>query len=347
MPLEPLIPLPLPLPTSQTHSCPLYFPVFNPIILLECTVQLLTQSSHSGKCGCPNDRCGDTCLDFRNNPNNCGTCGNVCDPPYCIGGQCYAPAPDQCAPDQPVTNFNFSDYQYGWTNWTFAAYPECQLGTNITLTPSYYTPQNGQTVISLGVDMDQIPAAGCQMALSQANVKMCPGFQYELTFSMGYVNEVGDSMVISNADCTVRWLTGKPDQWSDNDGYQTSPSYSIGASNPTYETFGPWSFNVAAGQQGVVQTGPNLYIDLTAVLACNTPFNGTGRFIITFIQLEPVGTAITSKRAAAGLDAFLLDERDLTGIANTLEPYYPDITEPEMVGYKAQPRIRGRTSKGY
>jgi hypothetical protein len=28
---------------------------------------------------------------------------------------------------------------------------------------------------------------------------------------MGYVNQVGDSAIVSNADCTVRWLTGTPD----------------------------------------------------------------------------------------------------------------------------------------
>lgn len=59
---------------------------------------------------------------------------------------------------------------------------------------------------------------------------MCPGFNYDLTFSMGYV-KINGQLVSSLADCDVRWLTGKPDTWSDDDGFQSSPSYPIGASN--------------------------------------------------------------------------------------------------------------------
>jgi hypothetical protein len=277
-------------------------------------------------CGCPIDQCGTTCVDFRDDPNNCGSCGNVCDPAYCIGGECYAPAPDQCAPDEGVTNNDFEDYSPTWANWTFAAYPNCTLGTDIIFSPTEYTPQTGNSTLALAVEMTNLPSSGCQAAVSQPGVKMCPGFNYELTFSMGYVNEVGGSSVVSNADCQARWLTGTPDTWDDTDSFQASPYYSIGYSNPDYATFGPWSLSVAAGDPGVTQTGPNLYIDLTVVLDCYTPLDGTGRFIITDIELNAV-SAITTRSVTIGKKeaGITFNQRDISAanMSAVLAPYYP------------------------
>lgn len=284
---------------------------------------LTLSSSHSGKCGCPLDQCDKTCLDLRNNPNNCGSCGNVCNPAYCIGGECYAPKPDECSPDEGVTNNEFIDWYPSFTNWTFAAYPGCTLGTDIIFSATEYTPETGSAVTALSVEMTNLPSTGCQAAVSQTQVKMCPGLEYELYFNMGYVNEVGDSSVTSDADCTARWLTGTPDSWNSYDSFQSSDYYSIGASNPDYETFGPWSLTVAAGDPGVTQYKANLYVDLTAVLSCNA--GGTGRFIITDVELNAVGVAkrsLTIGKEKAGLS---LQQRDsnVTNISVALAPYYP------------------------
>jgi len=143
---------------------------------------------HSGVCGCPRDQCGTTCLDFRNNPNHCGACDQACDPPYCIGGTCYKPSPDECAPDQAVFNGGFLDWQYGFTNWTMAGFPGTVLGTDISFGSSRYTYDATKPwVRSLGVEINNIPAAGHHALLTQKKVKMCPGFNYELKFNMGYV----------------------------------------------------------------------------------------------------------------------------------------------------------------
>lgn len=282
--------------------------------------------SQAGKCGCPVDHCGKTCVDFRDDPNNCGSCGNVCDPAYCIGGECYAPTADQCAPDEGVTNNLFETYSPTWTNWTIAAYPGCVLGTDIIFSPTIYSIQGGGSTYALGVEMTNLPNDGCQAVVSQAQVKMCPGFNYELTFSMGYVNQVSGSDVVSNADCQARWLTGTPDTWNDLDGFQASPYYSIGISNPTYATFGPWALSVAAGDNGVTQSGPNLYVDLTVVLDCYTPLDGTGRFVITDIELNAV-SAITPRSLTIGEEkaGIIFEQRDkiVTNMSEALAPYYP------------------------
>lgn len=253
---------------------------------------------HGGVCGCPNDQCGDICLNFESDPFHCGNCTNECDPPYCISGSCYVPQPGNCAPDQSVTNNMFATYSPTWTNWTVGAYTGTTLGTNLDFGPTIFTDQSGNQVYAMGVTMVNITSGGFHGYIEQKNVKMCPGFNYDLTFSMGYVNEINGELVSSLADCDVRWLTGKPDTWSDNDGFQSSPSYAIGASNPTYATFGPWQLNVVEGQTGVTKTGFNYYVDLTAVVSCDTPVDSSGYFIITDVLLTPM-SAVTSKREAA------------------------------------------------
>lgn len=162
--------------------------------------------------------------------------------------------------------------------------------------------------------------------MSQKKVKMCPGFNYELTFNMGYVNVVGGSSVTSNADCNARWLTGMPNTWDGTDGFKASPYYSIGFSNPNYETYGPWRLSVAAGDTGVTQTGPNLYVDLTVVLNCYTPPTGTGRFIITDIQLNAV-SPITKRSPMISEEkaGITFKQRDISAanMSAVLAPYYP------------------------
>ncbi|EPE07030.1 tryptophan synthase alpha chain [Ophiostoma piceae UAMH 11346] len=300
----------------------------------------------SGKCGCPQDQCGDTCLDLRSNPNNCGACGVVCDPHYCISGTCYKPTPGTCAPEQSVTNNMFSTYSPTWANWTVGAYTGTTLGTDLIFTPSLYTPASGQAAVyAIGVTMTNLPSGGFHGYIQQKNVKMCPGFNYDFKFNMGYVNQVNSANVDSSGNCYVRWLTGKPTVWSDNGGFQSSPNYNIGVSNPTYATFGPWTLNIVAGQTGVTKVGYNYYVDLTAVISCDTPVGSTGHFVITGVEMTP--TTVVSKRSV--FDAPPGFEEDVSPVERRADTngtvvsgtYYPGELVEET--YVKLPAIKGRS----
>ncbi|KAI1761658.1 hypothetical protein GGR53DRAFT_504790 [Hypoxylon sp. FL1150] len=283
--------------------------------------------SRSGECGCPKDQCGTTCLDFRNNPNNCGSCGATCNPAYCLDGRCYVPQPGDCTPDQSVYNNDFTSWYPSFTNWTMAAYPGCTLGSNIDFSATNYLA-NGNSDPAVLVEMTSLPGDGCSAAMVQAQVKMCPNIAYEFSFAMGYVNQVGNSAVTSNADCTVRWLTGTPASWNSNDGYQSSDSYPIGISNANYKTFGPWSLHATEGDLGVTKVKKSLYVNLTAVIHCGGATGGAGRFVIRDIQMNPVGSLKARSPATLG-EAFVVQPRDDTNatsynVTEELEPYYPD-----------------------
>jgi hypothetical protein len=245
----------------------------------------------SGVCGCPQDQCGTTCLDLRNNPDNCGACGQTCNPRYCISGQCYAPKADECAPDQGVTNNMFADISRGFVNWTIGAFPGSALGSDVEFGASRYTYDSTKpAVTAISVAMHNLPAAGHHARLTHRRVKLCPGFEYELKFNMGYVNQVNGAGVPSNADCRVRWLTGVPGSPQATDGFRASEWYAIGVSSSGYRTFGPWKLgSVRAGEAGVTAERANLFVDLTAVISCLTPQGGFGRFIITDVQMNAVG----------------------------------------------------------
>ncbi|KAL1897449.1 hypothetical protein Sste5346_004187 [Sporothrix stenoceras] len=298
---------------------------------------------HGGVCGCPNDQCGDICLNFESDPFHCGNCTNECDPPYCISGSCYVPQPGTCAPDQSVTNNMFATYSPTWANWTVGAYAGTTLGTNLDFGPTLFTDQSGNQVYAMGVTMVNITSGGFHGYIEQKNVKMCPGFNYDLTFSMGYVNEINGQLVSSLADCEVRWLTGKPDVWSDDDGFQSSPNYPIGASNPTYATFGPWTLNVVEGETGVTKTSFNYYVDLTAVVSCNTPVDSSGYFIITDVLLTPTSAVTpTTKREAEKLTPLNFDLRERGSEEYTVTFDEGDLSTSK---YTKAPAIKGRVAK--
>ncbi|KAF2112387.1 hypothetical protein BDV96DRAFT_602304 [Lophiotrema nucula] len=283
----------------------------------------------NGNCGCPRDQCGTTCLDFRNNPNHCGSCGNVCNPSYCLDGRCYVPDPGSCTPDQSVTNNDFTTYSPTFANWTMAAYPGCTLGSNIDFSPTNYIDQNNNKNRAVLVEMTSLPSSGCQAAMVQAAVKMCPGIQYELTFAMGYVNQVNDNPVQSNADCTVRWLTGTPQPWNSNGAFQSSPNYNIGVSNANYKTFGPWSLHVSKDDAGVTYHKKSNFIDLTAVINCGGATNGAGRFVIRDVQMNPVGSVKKGRSVTEPLTlengGIVLRRADGGNITDELAPYHPEL----------------------
>ncbi|KAK3306262.1 uncharacterized protein B0T15DRAFT_500976 [Chaetomium strumarium] len=280
-----------------------------------------------GACGCPQDQCGTTCLDLRNNPNNCGACGNVCDPKYCIGGQCYKPSPDECAPDQAVTNGDFDIIAPWFVNWTAGTFSGTTLGSDVNFGASSYTWKAGEPPVSaISVTMTNIRDGGFNVMLTQPKAKMCPGFDYELKFNMGYVNQVNGGAVTSNADCQVRWLTGKPSGPDVSDSFRSSPWYYIGASNPTYMTFGPWKVgNVKEGEPGVTKEKANLYVDLTAVISCRTPVGGSARFIMTGVELNPTGFA-SSKRSAEAISH--LEERESSQTTEPSAQFEPIVPGP-------------------
>lgn len=216
----------------------------------------------------------------------------------------------------------FDTYSPTWANWTMAAYPGSTLGTDIVFGASRYTPQRGDIVYALSATMKDLPSGGRHAAVTQKSkkVKPCPGFDYEVTFNMGYVNQVNSGAVTSNADCTVRWLTGTPSAWDSNGGVQSSASYSIGASNPTYAAFGPWKLSVAEGEAGVTKSRASLYyIDLTAVVSWNTPVGGTGHF-----KMNPTGQS-TKRCPMVDEHPNTLEQREssATNISAALAPYYP------------------------
>jgi hypothetical protein len=202
-----------------------------------------------------------------------------------------------------------------------AAYPGCTLGSNINFSPTNYLA-GGKSDPAVLVAMTSLPGSGCQAAMTQNQVKMCPSTKYELTFAMGYVNKVGNDMVTSNADCTVRWLTGPPDSWNNNGGFQSSPDYKIGLNNGGYKTFGPWSLHVSEGETGVTKVKKSFYVNLTAVINCGNAQNGAGRFIIRDVQLNPVGSAKARSVEVRGVVGGNATAGD---ILEELKPYYPDV----------------------
>jgi hypothetical protein len=208
-----------------------------------------------------------------------------------------------------------------------AAYPGCSLGDNIKFLGANYLA-SGKSEPSLSVQMQNLPGQGCAAALVQKQVKMCPGIKYELSFAMGYVNKVSDSQVVSNADCTVRWLTGTPGSWNSNDNYQSSPNYEIGFNHPSYKSFGPWTLHVSEGDLGVTKKKKkkNLFVDLTAVIQCTGPAGGAGLFVVRDIQLNQVGFVKARSLITDDEKENRVLERagPTTNITEQLAPYFPD-----------------------
>ncbi|KAK5653024.1 hypothetical protein OQA88_9310 [Cercophora sp. LCS_1] len=296
----------------------------------------------SGKCGCPRDQCGSTCLDLRNNPNNCGKCGAACDPKFCIDGSCYVPKPDECTPEQAVFNNKFADLSPGFTNWTFAAYPGSTIPDDITFGASTYTFGTGPNdkTRAVSISMKNLPSGGRAAVITQKGVKICPGFRYELTFDLGYVNQVDTVGVVSDADCKVRWLTGPPSGPDTNGSFQSSDSYSVGKSNPVYRTFGPWSVVIKEGDAGVTKKKKSLFIDLSAVVSC---FGGTNaRVIMTNVQMNPVGFAKRELDAGSFWNVTVAGPRVVQargGISEALDIVVPEEGDDALVQARV---IQGR-----
>ena len=243
----------------------------------------VTDVCKTGECKCPRDQCDKTCVDFRNNPNHCGACNNGCEPKYCISGKCYKPNPEECAPDQAVTNNKFAS---GSANWTMAALSPSVQGTDVKFGISYYTPAVGDPTYGLNVAMYNMNSGGRSAVVSQ-NTKVCPGFNYELTYATGYYNTVNDAQVENSLDCDTRWVAGMPNSATDNNGYPDGARGTVGVSNQGYRSFGPWEVpTIKEGGRGVRKFRASLYFDLTAVITCRGPNGGAGGFVMTNIELK-------------------------------------------------------------
>lgn len=78
---------------SQFHDTPVYAALGRgcPGTLICCGGRVDGEGFCLGDC-CPRGRtcCGQTCADFKIDPDNCGRCGNSCPSGICTGGQCAA-----------------------------------------------------------------------------------------------------------------------------------------------------------------------------------------------------------------------------------------------------------------
>ncbi|GAB0138702.1 hypothetical protein EsDP_00006928 [Epichloe bromicola] len=240
-----------------------------------------------GECGCPGDQCGKTCLDLRNNPNNCGKCGNVCNPKYCVNGSCYVPQPGTCAPDPPIVNGDFKDNWF--TNWELDVLPNqpgCTKGDNVIVGGSI----DYQDSHNFFPRMSNLPGSGCAASIVQRKVKLCPGFKYELKFNARYVagQTTSAGTFTGTAKCTITWALGT-DVSATNFGPYRSNTRDI--SDPRYQTYPGWTFNINKGDAGVTKKSENFFVDLIGVVYC-TPRKADdgGAVVVSGIDIQQVGT---------------------------------------------------------
>ncbi len=141
---------------------------------------------------------------------------------------------------------------------------------------------------------------GCSGGLVQNAVTVCPGINYELTFTVGtlsYFTLPGTTPPVTylNAGtCSITWYTGPPSSASNVEHYQSSPTYTLPSSETFYRSFGPWTFHSAMEDPGVTHKSGDLFINLTAIIYCQGASNGfipfrRSLFFLSDVQLNAVG----------------------------------------------------------
>ncbi|KAK7937653.1 uncharacterized protein PG986_014521 [Apiospora aurea] len=141
-----------------------------------------------GQCVCDEDTCGSLCVNKKSHPRNCGTCGNVCKTGYCFQGECVDPngtptsGPPQCLPTDAVKNGGFD------TVVDAGNAPPWQFSPDTTGTIDYSGQNASISFIKEGEPFawEEFYFNTGSPVLSQA-ITVCPGANYELTFTMGAV----------------------------------------------------------------------------------------------------------------------------------------------------------------
>ncbi|KAK2616707.1 hypothetical protein QQS21_000319 [Conoideocrella luteorostrata] len=241
-----------------------------------------------GDCGCPGDQCGKTCLNLANNPNNCGKCGNVCNPKYCVNGQCYVPQPGTCAPDPPIRNGDFTNANFyqDWETGVLPNQPGCTAGGNVIIGRSVDAGDSK----NFFPQMSSLPSSGCAASIIQRQVKLCPGFNYQLKFNARYIagKTVGAGTFTGTAKCSITWALGTAVTATNFGNFQHN---SWDVSDARYKDYPPWTFNVKKGDPGLTKKSENFFVDLIGVVYC-TPQKADdgGAIIVGGIDIEQIGT---------------------------------------------------------
>lgn len=146
-------------------------------------------------------------LNLRNNPKNCASCGHACDSGYCVAGSCFTPSPDSCTPDPPIADPNI----YSSSKWIRAGVSAtgCNFGSNVVINSADLTIDDTVYQVA-GVTMTNMPSTGCSATLSQKQVKICPGFEYALTFNAFYPQGFtrGGLTIENGKPCKISWVWG-------------------------------------------------------------------------------------------------------------------------------------------
>jgi hypothetical protein len=138
----------------------------------------------SGGCVCDDHRCGNTCLNLRNNPRNCGACGNVCASGFCYQGRCYE------SPEEPAVCITGEAFRNGRflngnrTGWSAAPGPlstgQMQFDVAFAVPDPTKSLRDGYiTQITPIQSGSYMSGSKVQVDLS-SQVRLCPGVAYDL-----------------------------------------------------------------------------------------------------------------------------------------------------------------------
>ncbi|KAK7918462.1 salivary secreted peptide [Apiospora marii] len=225
-----------------------------------CTADIQNDSQNCGGCGnrcpykthcsgahcvCDDETCNNTCVNTKNHPRNCGGCGNVCATGYCFQGQCVDPdaaptstGPPQCLPTDAVKNGGFDAGNA--PPWQFN--PDT-IGGFQPITIDY----SGKTA-SISTGNNNYESQFSMPVLSQT-ITVCPGANYELTFTVHRQTEAPVFLLVSVQGQNVAQL----------------PLYGTGA-----QGYGPYPFTVPASATGDTFASTTVQFQLESPLDWNT-----------------------------------------------------------------------------
>lgn len=237
------------------------------------------RNSSGGNCVCPIDKCGNTCLSLRNNPNNCGSCGKICSSGYCVQGQCYTP-PAACTAGFENGDFDKSKSLDGWT---FNAWADNVSDGPYAGRRSYGIERTayGTEGVILLLKLDPVyvnefyaivpQRQGTQFLEFFTEVPMCPGKRYSFDFIVGnderfgaqgacsFSMSFGGQKVYDNQQVTHHFGSIKP-------VYYAAPLHASELDTNGARTVGPFDSNSGGGVQ---KNGPGLTVPFKARMVCD------------------------------------------------------------------------------